>query len=92
MVTRVRRDLLVGIAASATVEDLYLHNRTQRRSLYYYGQLVRVQQVGLAIRLAESHPDSVERAAAKNKVIDQILEMVKISNDRDTAAIAGDTA
>ncbi len=71
---------------------LYLHNRTQRRSLYYYGQLVRVQQLGLAIRLAESQSNEGEKAAAKSKVIDQILEMVKISNDRDTAAVAADAA
>lgn len=55
---------------------LYLHNRTQQRSLLYYGQLVRLQQLGLSIRLAESHDDAPERAKARNRVIDEILAIV----------------
>lgn len=67
---------------------LYLHNKTQRRSLYYYGQLVRLQQLGLAIRLAESHDAIEDKAAAKNRVIDDILAIVRSSADRDSAEAA----
>lgn len=64
---------------------LYLHNKTQRRSLFYYAQLVRVQQLGLAIRLAESHDDPADRKTAKNKVIDELLAIVRLTAERDTA-------
>ena len=47
---------------------LYLHNRTQRRALFYYNQLVRIQNLGLAIRLAESHDDAAQKADAKNNL------------------------
>lgn len=63
---------------------LYLHNKSQRRSLYYYGQLVRTQQLGLAIRLAESHEDATERTKSKNRVIDDILAIVRRTAEVDS--------
>jgi len=45
---------------------LYLHNKTQRRSLFYYGQLVRIQQVGLAIRLSETHEQQKDKQRIKS--------------------------
>jgi hypothetical protein len=67
---------------------LYLHNKTQRRSLFYYGQLVRLQQLGLAIRLAESHEDSTLRAEAKNSVIKDILTIARETALHDVAQAA----
>lgn len=66
---------------------LYLHNKTQRRSLYYYNQLVRLQQLGLLIRMAESHTESTDKAAAKNKVIDEVLQVIKSAADKDATAV-----
>ena len=66
---------------------LYLHNKTQRRSLYYYNQLVRLQQLGLLIRMAESHTEATDRAAAKNKVIDEVLQVIKSAADKDATAM-----
>jgi len=71
---------------------LYLHNKTQRRSLYYYGQLVRVQQLGLVIRLAESHDKPEDRAEAKNKVISEVLGIVRLSAELDTKEAAKEAA
>lgn len=70
---------------------LYLHNKTQRRSLYYYNQLVRLQQLGLLIRMAESHPETKDRTASKNKVIEEILQIVRTTADKDAAAILADS-
>ena len=66
---------------------LYLHNKTQKRSLFYYGQLVRIQQLGLAIRLAESHEDDAEKTSAKNKVISELLSIVKTASEVDARAV-----
>jgi peptidoglycan/LPS O-acetylase OafA/YrhL len=70
---------------------LYLHNKTQKRSLFYYGQLIRIQQLGLAIRIAETHSDEREKTIAKNKVIDEILSIVKMTSEADAKAIKNET-
>jgi hypothetical protein len=62
---------------------LYLHNKTQRRSLFYYNQLVRIQQLGLAIRIAEDHNNDMDKTVAKNKIIDEILSIVKTTSISD---------
>ena len=66
---------------------LYLHNKTQRRSLYYYGQLIRIQQLGLAIRLAENHENSKDKTDSKNKVINELLQIVKTTAELDAKSI-----
>ena len=63
---------------------LYLHNKTQRRSLSYFGQLVRLQQLGLAIRLARSHPTEQGRSEAIDKIIDELLTIVRLTTERDS--------
>lgn len=68
---------------------LYLHNKTQSRSLSYYGQLVRLQQLGLAIRLAESHKDAAQAAAAKDTVIRELLALVR-DTGKSNAGESGD--
>jgi hypothetical protein len=65
---------------------LYLHNKTQKRSLFYYGQLVRIQQVGLAIRLSETHILEEEKLKAKNKIIDDLLHIVKTTSEIESRA------
>lgn len=71
---------------------LYLHNKTQRRSLFYYNQLVRIQQLGLAIRIAESHNEDQEKSSSKNKIIDQILLVVKETTIADMKNIKDETS
>ena len=66
---------------------LYLHNRTQRRSLFYYTQLGRLQVIGIAIRVAETHDDPNARKEARDKIIDQLLGLVKLSAEKDAEAI-----
>lgn len=70
---------------------LYLHNKTQRRSLYYYGQLIRIQQLGLAIRLAENHEENKEKTDSKNKVINELLQIVKTTAELDAKSINKET-
>lgn len=62
---------------------LYLHHKTQERSLHYYGQLSRIQNVALAIRLVEAQPDDEAKIESRNKVIDQLLKTHVIHNDSD---------
>jgi hypothetical protein len=82
-----------GIAVSlVTFLYLHLYSRTQRRSLYYYNQLVRLQQLGLTIRLAESHEDLKDRATARNKVIQEVLDIVSSAADKDGDAVLKDAA
>jgi hypothetical protein len=66
---------------------LYLHNRTQKRALYYYNQLVRLQNLGLSIRLAESHTDENQKTDAKNRVINEILSVIKTTAIQESKAI-----
>ena len=70
---------------------LYLHNRTQRRALFYYNQLVRVQNLGLAIRLAESHDDTTHKADAKDKVIGEILAVIRSTATEEIKALAAES-
>lgn len=58
---------------------LYLHGQVKQRSIVYYGQLTRLQLLGVTIRLAESHDDAAKKAAAKDRVIDQVLTILKDS-------------
>lgn len=71
---------------------LYLHNKTQKRSLFYYGQLIRIQQLGLAIRLAESHENPEEKAKSKNKVIDEVLAIIKNTSEIDAKSAVRETS
>lgn len=70
---------------------LYLHNKTQRRALFYYNQRVRVQNLGLAIRLAESHNDDTQKAEARNKVIGEILTVIRNTAIEEVKSLAAET-
>jgi hypothetical protein len=52
---------------------LYLHNKTQQRSLFYYQQLAQLQRVSLAIRLVNEHDGNTAQSKARNLVINQLL-------------------
>ncbi|MCI5221119.1 MAG: hypothetical protein D3924_00190 [Candidatus Electrothrix sp. AR4] len=67
---------------------LYLHNRTQKRALFYYGQLVRLQQLGFAMRIAESHHEEKDKSSAKNQIITQILAIVNHTAIEETKAVS----
>lgn len=79
-----------GLVSAISGMYLYLHNQTQRHSLYYYGQLVRLQQLGLAIRLAESHEDVLSRTAAKDIVIREILRSAGESAVQDVRSASSE--
>jgi len=65
----------------------YLHNKTQRRTLFYYKQLIRNQQIGLLIRLSDSHTEQSEIKDSKNKIINDLLEIIKLQSIKDNEAI-----
>jgi hypothetical protein len=71
---------------------LYLHDKTQRQSLYYYAQLARVQYLGLVIRLIESQPDEASKTSARNKAIDRLFAIVRASLERNTAPATKETS
>lgn len=52
---------------------LYLHSKTQERSLHYYEQLSRLQKLSIAIRLVDAHQDPVTQSEARNLVIRELL-------------------
>jgi Cyanobacterial TRADD-N associated 2-Transmembrane domain len=52
---------------------LYLHGRTQDRSLYYYQQLAAMQKFSMAIRLVEAHKDTAEQKMARDLIIKELL-------------------
>lgn len=52
---------------------LYLYNQIHGRSLYYYNQLARVQLMGVAIHLAETHAEEAEKVKSRNKIITEVL-------------------
>jgi hypothetical protein len=54
---------------------LYLNNNTQKLALYYYGRLASLQNLALSIRLADAHEDAAAKAAARNRIIDRLLEL-----------------
>jgi hypothetical protein len=60
---------------------LYLHSKTQDRSLHYYQQLARLQQVSLAIRLVDDYKDPEKQTEARNLVIKALLSE---SNEKST--------
>lgn len=66
---------------------LYLHHKTQERSLHYYRQLSRVQNIALAMKLAESQPNEDAKAESRNKVIDQLLKLDVVGDDIAQQAI-----
>lgn len=70
---------------------IYLHNKSQKRSLLYYNQLIRNQQLGLSIRLAESLDTNQEKSAAKSKIIAQLLDIIKLQTNLDNGKIAKET-
>lgn len=60
---------------------LYLHNKTQERSLVYFEKLLKVQRVALAVRLAEIHePD-------KGKIVGQAVTHL-LTADRNPDRVA----
>ncbi len=70
---------------------LYLHNKTQKRSLFYYNQLVRIQQIGLSIKLAESHTSDLDKTKAKDRIIDEMLLVIKETSILDSKEVARET-
>jgi hypothetical protein len=56
---------------------LYLHSKTQERSLVYYDQLTGLQKLILAIRLVSEHKDPDKQTEARNQVIRELLEGAK---------------
>lgn len=60
---------------------LYLHHKTQERSLHYYRQLARIQNIALAMKLAESQPNEDAKSEARNKVIDQLLKSAVVDDE-----------
>jgi hypothetical protein len=53
---------------------LFLHSKTQERSLLYYEQLAGLQKLILAIRLVEEHTDPATQTEARNLVIRELLD------------------
>lgn len=56
---------------------LYLHSKTQDRSLLYYEQLARLQKLSIAMRLVEAHKDPDKQTEARNLVIRELLASSK---------------
>jgi len=52
---------------------LYLHSKTQARSLHYSDQLSQLRNLSIAIRLVESHEDPNARQEARNLVIRELV-------------------
>jgi hypothetical protein len=52
---------------------LHLHSKTQDRSLHYYEQLSRLQQLSIAIRLTEAHKDLGAQQDARNLIIRELV-------------------
>jgi len=89
-----RQPLLAGLSTIAGIVInavsglfLYMHNKIQLRSLYYFGQVTRIQFVGLAIHLAGSHQAQQDQTSSKNKVIEELLAVVKGSAIHDSLEI-----
>lgn len=57
---------------------LYLHSKTQERSLYYYEQLAGLQKLSLAIRLVDAHKDETVQTDARNLVIRELLNNSRV--------------
>ena len=56
---------------------LYLHSKTQDRSLHYYEQLARLQKLSIAMRLVEAHKEADKQAEARDLVIRELLASSK---------------
>ena len=52
---------------------LYLHSKTQDRSLHYYEQLARLQKLSIAMRLVEAYEDPHKQTEARDLVIRELL-------------------
>ncbi len=77
---------IAGIIVNiVSVLYISLHNKSQKRSLLYYNQLIRNQQLGLSIRLAESFDNPQERTQVKSKIIDELLAIVKAQSASDNS-------
>jgi len=71
---------MVGVSTAAGVVVnlisglfLYMHSKTQDRSLHYYEQLSRLQRLSLARMLVDAHSDPDKQAEARNLVIRELL-------------------
>ena len=53
---------------------LYLHTKTQERSLYYYQQLARIQKLSVAITLIEADSDEANKREGRNLVIRELIQ------------------
>jgi hypothetical protein len=60
---------------------LYLHTKTQDRSLHYFQQLGRLQRVSIAIRLAEAHQEPEQKRDARNLLIKELLASSQLPTD-----------
>jgi hypothetical protein len=56
---------------------LYLHSKTQDRSLHYYEQLARLQKLSIAMRLVDAHQDSDKKTEARNLLIQELIATLK---------------
>jgi len=52
---------------------LYLHGKTQDRSLHYYEQLSRLQHISIAIRLVEAHQDPQAQQDSRTLIIRELI-------------------
>jgi hypothetical protein len=57
---------------------IFLHSKTQDRSLYYHQQLAGLQRVAIAIRLAEAHKDPGQEQVARNLLIGELIASSKV--------------
>jgi hypothetical protein len=64
---------------------LHLHSKIQERSLHYYEQLARLQNLSIAIRLVESHEEPTARQEARNLVIRELVSGVRLLPRSETA-------
>jgi len=59
---------------------LYLYNKTQTRAFHYHKELAAGRRVAIAMKLAESLPESTDRVRATNRVIEYLLFTAKDSD------------
>lgn len=52
---------------------LHLHSKIQAHSLHYFDQLSRLQNLSIAIRLVDEHPDQQVKQEARNLVIRELI-------------------
>ena len=69
---------------------LYLHSKIQARSLHYYDQLSRLQNLSIAIRLVDAHEDASARREARDTVIRELVSSVRSSSQPQIATAIGE--